>query len=581
MDGLKIRLATNYRYYHVTSKQWRKDGAQYAWDSTEPLYGGNPLLYYSTDTGYAFTNQAFVEYNNVFGKHTVSALGGFEQSYDRTNLYWLQRENYNFDIDQIEVGPADTQTNGGSEAEQGRAAWIGHLKYNYANKYYAEASIRYDGSDYFAPGHRWGAFFSGALAWVVTEEPFMRPLVDRNILNSFKLRASYGETGIDSSAGRFAYLTSYNMNSQGYVVDGRFVPTFSEGALPSPDLTWYTTRQTDIGFDFASLNNRLYGSFDYFYYSTTGYLIAPEGEGYINTVIGIDMPRIKSDSEYRRAGYELLLGWRDRVNGFKYDVSANFTYFDELWALDESEAENSLLNPYQRTQQQKGYYGLLYHNLGYYNSAEDVYNSVAEPSAIASGYLTAGDIKYADLNGDGQITEADQRRLGKNSRPRGQFGININLEYKGFYLSTLFQGSTSFDMYIPGPAGMQTDQTGGMPVAYEYQTDFWTPTNRDAQYPRLMSNTGLNAQYNYLSSDFWLVNGAYLRMKDFQFGYDFKYKFLKNVNWLSRARIGISGQNLFTISQSTKYGLDPENSSTYGYGYPVERTLAVTLNLGF
>ena len=96
-----------------------------------------------------------------------------------------------------------------------------------------------------------------------------------------------------------------------------------------------------------------------------------------------------------------------------------------------------------------------------------------------------------------------------------------------------------------------------------------------------MSNTELNVANNYLSSDFWLVNGAYLRMKDFQFGYDLKYSVLKNVGWLSRAKVGLSGQNLFTISESVKYGLDPENASTMNYAYPVERTLALTLNVGF
>lgn len=145
----------------------------------------------------------------------------------------------------------------------------------------------------------------------------------------------------------------------------------------------------------------------------------------------------------------------------------------------------------------------------------------------------------------------------------------------------LFQGSTAFDMKLVGPATMKTDQTGSLMVAFDYQTDYWTPTNRNAQYPRLMSNTNLNANNNYLDSDFWLINGSYLRMKDFQFGYDLKYSLLRNVAWLAKARVGISGQNIFTISQATKYGLDPENSSTTGYGYPVERVLALTVNLGF
>lgn len=136
-------------------------------------------------------------------------------------------------------------------------------------------------------------------------------------------------------------------------------------------------------------------------------------------------------------------------------------------------------------------------------------------------------------------------------------------------------------MYLSPAVGMQTGQAGVMPVAYSHQKDFWRPDNTDAKYPRLMSNTALNNNNNYESSDFWLINGAYLRMKDFQFGYDLKRTLLKNLSWLSKCKIGISGQNIFTISKATKYGLDPENSDTGGYGYPIERTLAFTLNLGF
>ena len=581
VDGLKVRLASNYRYYGETQKNWRKDAAQYDWDSDVPQYAGKPQLYHSSSTGYSFTNQAFLEYANKFGEHSISALGGFEQYYEKGESYNASRINYDFPIDQMGVGPANDMQNGGSESELGRAAWIGQLKYNYANKYYAEASIRYDGSDYFAPGHRWGAFYSGALGWVVTEEKFMKSLVDKNIFNSLKLRASYGQTGLDSSAGRFAYLTSYSLNNQAYVINGKYVPGFSEGSLPSPDLTWYTTRQTDIGFDFTSLNSRLYGSFDYFYYSTKGYLMSPTGETYLNTAIGIGLPKVKSDSEFRREGWEVQLGWRSNIGDLKYDISANFTYFDQLWALNRSEAESSYMNPYTRTQQQKGYYGVLLKNLGYYKSADDVLNSPGYNSALNSGYLTAGDIKYEDTNGNGFIDSGDMRRLGKSSMPRGQYGINMSFQYKGFYLSMLFQGSTSFGMYIPGSAAMQTSQTGNLPVAFDYQKDTWTTTNTDAKYPRLMANTGLNANNNYQSSDFWLINGAYLRMKDFQFGYDLKHSLLRNVAWLTRAKVGVSGQNIFTISEATKFGLDPENASTQNYGYPVERVLAFTLNLGF
>ncbi|MGN0213494.1 MAG: SusC/RagA family TonB-linked outer membrane protein [Muribaculaceae bacterium] len=582
VEGLKVRAASNYRYYHETQKAWRKDAAQYDWDSQVPVYANTPQLSYSTSSGYSFTNQAFVEYANQFGKHSISALAGFEQYYEKTEQYGLQRTNYPFDIDQITIGDANTQTNSGSEAELGRAAWIGQAKYNYDGRYYAEGSIRYDGSDRFAPGKRWGAFFSGSLGWVVTGEKFMEEIVRKNILNTLKLRVSYGETGMDTDAGRFQYMTTYSYDPYAFVLNGQYYPGFTEGNLASPDLTWYTTKQTDIGFDFASLGNRLYGSFDYFYYSTTGYLVAPTGESYLNTALGVSLPKVKSDSEYRRAGVEIQLGWRDDIGDFKYDVSANITSYNSIWAKIADESESSRMNPFTRQQQVKlNYYGAMLKSLGYYTSAEDVYNSVAIVNSINSGYLTAGDLKYYDANGDGKIDSNDYRRAGKSSAPHCQFGININMSYKGFYFSTLLQGSTSFNMYVSGSLGMQTGQTYGLPVAYDYQTDFWTPTNTDAQYPRLMSNTALNSNNNYASSDFWLINGAYLRMKDFQFGYDFKYSLLKNTKWLSRCKVGIAGQNIFTISEATKYGMDPEANGTNNYGYPVERTLAFTLNLGF
>ena len=581
VKGLKLRGSSNYRYASQDTKSWRKDAGEYAWDSQVATYNAKSQLSYSTYHAYSFTNQAFAEYANQFGKHSVSALFGFEQYYENYKSYSLARRDFPFNIDQISIGDAETQTNSGSEGESGRAAWIGQAKYNYDNKYYVEASFRRDGSDKFAPGKRWGTFFSGSLGWVVTAEEFMKPLVEKNILNSLKLRASYGETGQDSGISSFAYLTSYGYSATAYVVNGSYVPGFTEGAMPSPDLTWYTTKQFDLGFDFASLNSRLYGSFDYFYYSTKGYLQTPTGVTYLNTALGLSMPMIKSDSEHRRAGTEIQLGWRDNIGDFKYDIAANFTYFDQLWALNRSESENSYMNPYKRTQQQKGYYGLLYHNLGYYTNTQDVYNSVGIVSSLRSGNLLPGDLKYQDMNGDGKIDGEDQRRLGKSGAPRGQFGININMSYKGFYFSTLIQGSTRFDMYLAGELGMQTGQQGTLMLAYDHQIDHWRPDNTNAQYPRLMSATGDNSNNNYASSDFWLIDGSYIRMKDFQFGYDFKYKLLKNVSWLTRCKVGISGQNLFTISDATKYGLDPENSSTNNYGYPVERTLAFTLNLGF
>lgn len=587
IEGLNLSATGNYRYGFTAYKQWRKDAAKYNYDSKEPIYDNLPLLYNRTDYGYTWTTQIFANYNRTFGKHTISALGGYEATYGYSNSYWLQRENYKFPIDQINPGPEDTQKNGGSEGESGRAGWIGQVKYNFDNKYFVEGSLRYDGSDNFPVDRRWGTFYSASVGWSIADEAFMEKLVEKNIFNTLKIRASYGQVGLDNwgdennpfHIGRFEYLPSYSIDNKAYVLNGAYVPGFSEGGIPSSDISWFTTDQMDVGLDFSSLNNRLYGSVDYFFYKTHGFLYAPNqvDVGYTDP-LGMSLPRVSTNGEHRRAGFDFSLGWRDDYKkDFTYDVSVNLTKFDQLWAFDPSESVTSVMNPYQRNSQQTGFYGTMLQNLGFYRDANDVYNSVKR---LGSYDLTAGDLKYRDFNGDGKIDDADRIRSGKNSFPRTNYGINVKLGYRGFFLNVLLQGSGSFDMYVTGTAAMSGGQTGELPVIYEYQTDFWSPDNTNAQYPRLMSSPGLNGNNNYESSDFWLINGRYLRLKDFSFGYDFK-RLLKNVNWITKASLAVSGQNLFTVSEALKYGLDPENASTEHYGYPNERVYAVSLSVGF
>jgi hypothetical protein len=237
----------------------------------------------------------------------------------------------------------------------------------------------------------------------------------------------------------------------------------------------------------------------------------------------------------------------------------------------------SIKNPWKREMQQIGYNRIGYHTYGFYSGPNDVYNT---PKRLTSTQLVSGDIKYADFNGDGVIDEQDQIRIGKNSFPRGTYGIPLKFGYKAFSLNLLFQGSTRFDIY-PGSTTMMNDGlTGTFPV-YEYQKDFWAPDNTNAKFPRLISGTGINGNNNRETSDFWLIDGTYFRMKDFRLSYDFKSKLLKKIDRLSRLNLSLSGQNIFTLSKSTKYGLDPENNDANNYAYPVGRSFSVNLNIGF
>ncbi len=575
VDGLKLKFAANYRIGESGSKAWQKTATQYDLE-------GNPgpsfpvSLTYGSGSNYQYTTQTGFEYSKIFKEvHSLSATALYEQTYGFNEDVWLRRKNYIFLIDQIGAGPSQDMENGGGEGEYGRAGYVGRLSYNYKQKYFAEGSIRYDGSDLFPEDKRWGTFFSGSAGYIISEENFWASLKEKNILNYFKLRASYGQVGLDSGVGRFSYLSSYQLNERGYTLNGNLVPTFSEGALVSPDITWYSTNSTDIGFDFASLDDRLSGSVDYFYMETVGYLTSPSNVGYTDP-LGVSLPQVKSEGESRRAGFDFALSWKGSAGEFTYQLGGNMTHFNSLVAVAWNEDLANQKDPLKRNVQQTGYWGQGYVNKGYYTNSDDVLNS---PRRDGSSDLVAGDLKYQDVNGDGFIDGSDFVRIGSNGFPRANYGIFGNFEYKGFFGNFLFQGATSRDMYLGDVVRGQS--TGGYTTVYDYQLDYWTPDNRDALYPRIAPNSSINGNNNYTTSDFWLVDGKYIRLKSLQVGYELKSKLLKKVDWISKMNLVLSGQNLFTISPATKYSLDPENGDTNNYDYPVQRTYSLSVNVEF
>lgn len=575
VQGLSFRATGNYSTLFTSNKSWNKTAPQF--DLTGLRISEKPMSLSKTlSRNYDWTLQYFADYQRTFAKkHSIQATVGYEAYYTRGENLMGSRESYLIPVDQLNSGPASTQKNSSDEWEEGRAGWIGRLKYDYDSKYIVEGTLRYDGSDLFPKDKRWGLFYSGSAAWAISSEPFFEIIKENNILNYAKLQASYGQTGL-SNIGRYAYLTSYGYNANGYILNGNIYPTFGEGALPSPDISWYKRNTLNVGLSLSSLNERLRGGVDYFYIVTQGYLASPSSTSYTDP-LGISLPMVLSKGEHRREGVEFSLSWRDNIKDFNYEIGGNFTYFDQLIARTWEESETDIKNPYKRVTQQTGYYGIGYINQGYYKNSSDVMNA---PRRLSSTSVVAGDIKYFDFNGDGQIDGADQPRIGKNSFPRGNYGIYANMDWKGIYLNILFQGATRRDI----PISASTRGTNGQNAfIYGLQLDYWKPDNTDARFPRPQhpNNVLGNNSHNYTGSDFWLVNAAYFRLKTVEIGYDFKRVLLNKVNWLSAFKISLSGNNLLTASEATRYGYDPETASTDNYGYPVVRTYALNFSIGF
>ena len=573
VKGFKLRGTGNYNWYDRNSKNWRKDAPKYGWNSTDPLLAAKPQLGQSDVQGYKYTLQYFAHYDQRFGDHSISALTGYEASYQKEQGMSLNRYNYSLPIDQIGFGPTDNMDNSAWEAENGRAGFIGQLKYGFKSKYYIEGAYRRDGSDIFPKNNRWGDFFSLSGGWIISDESFFSGLKNKNIINSLKFRGSVGEVGLDQGITRFSYLDMYNYNATGYVYDGRSYPTLFEGAAPSVNITWYKDNQYGLGFDFESLNNRLFGSFDYFLFVTTGFMADPDPTtvGYIDPY-GRGLPQIESKGEKRRGGFDFNLGYKKRVGDFKYNVGVNFTFYDVYWANYPYESLDLKRNPYRRqTGQYEHFSQTGYHYIKTAGSAQEYMNYAQRQG---SNNLTGGDFIYEDFNGDGRLTGDDQYRIGYSSKPLINYGVPVNLEYKGFTVNFLVQGAGKRDLPIT-----RTFWDYNYLSRYDYQLDYWTPENPDAKFPRIVSTQSVNGSNNLMPSEAWTFNGKYIRLKSLIIGYDLKHSVLKNADWFSTFNVALTGQNLFTISEATKFGIDPEVSNVLS-SYPIERVIGISVNIG-
>lgn len=581
LQGLKLKALGSYAIANDRDKAWQKTPICYDLEGN-PNEPSKPNLTKNTYYHRNFTTQFLANYNHTFTtEHTVDALLGLEASGSDYDNNSLSRQEYLLDIDQIVVGPVNTAKNSSAEGvNYRRASLIGRVKYDYAAKYIAEASMRYDGSDYFPKDNRWGLFFSGSLAWVISEEEFWESLKEKHIFDMFKIRGSYGEIGLDGSTdnrlGRYEYMQSYIYNDRGGYIGQQFYPGFSEGALVSSDITWYTSKNMNVGFDFASLNNRLSGTVEYFRMSTTGYLASPSNVGY-TAPLGTSLPKVKSNGESIRQGAEFLLSWQDNIGELKYNISGNLTFYQDRWNINPDESEVDLKNPYKRSTQVGSYWGLGYNCLGYYQNYEDIMNSPKRPESVNLG---AGDLKYEDFNGDGIIDDNDQYRIGHASSPRMNYGLSLGLEYKGWFMNMLWQGAGSYNIHV-GSSLMGGGNQSSTPVIYDFQEDFWTPNNTGAAFPRLRNSAGYVGNNNTVTSSFWLVDAKYIRLKNLSIGYDFKHKLLKNIGWLTKCSVSLSGYNILTFSPAKKYGMDPEIGDGNLYNYPVPQIYSVSLNLGF
>lgn len=520
-------------------------------------------------TGLYQTIIGTAEYEKTFeGKHYVKALAGASSEETGNTHFLASRTNVpTQDVENINLGTLN-QLNDGDASENALQSVFGRLNYSFDQKYLLEGNFRYDGSSRFAPDLRWNTFLSGSAGWIFSEESFFRPL--KSFINFGKIRASYGNQGNDKVGLDYAYqaaITSVNTMPIGNQVTVGYRQT----GVPNQLLTWESVTKQDIGIDLTMLQNRLSLTADYYINKTNNILL----EVPLPDVLGTDYPP-QNAGKVENKGWELMVSWKDNIHDFTYGASFNISDVkNKVVSLGDAPAtvaDRIRMVGYPID----AFYGFVAERISQVAdyTLDPATNKYTPNFPYDASYpMQPGDIMYSDLNGDGRITPADDRKVIGSAIPRYTYGFRGNVGFKGVDFSFFFQGVAKADGLIAGSARHAFISDGSNPQAVHL--DRWTPTNPGASYPRL--NYGYS--YNQRLSTHWLEDASYLRLKNVQLGYTLPKSLTEKLH-IDRLRIFTSADNLFTKTDYF-YGYDPESPVSNGGFYPQVKTFMFGLNINF
>lgn len=513
------------------------------------------------------TGQILVNYNKSFGDHNLGVLAGME-SYDVKYRYVTANRkgggNNNLDSS-LNTLDASSQKNSSGGTEMTRLSYFGRLQYNYAGKYLFEANVRRDASSRFPKDSRWGTFPAFSAGWRISEEAFMKNV---DWLSNLKLRLGWGKTGNEElkSSDLYPAVPTYAYGS--YMFGNSLYSTAYESRLVNDQLKWATVTNYELGIDAGFLNNKLTMELSVYKKKTNDMLLYLPLQG----VIGLDAPAQNVGSVENR-GFELVLGHNNRIGkDWSYNLSLNMGY-NKNEIIDMAGTDGPIDNGNGGTDDTQwnieGYgvsswYGYVADGL--FRSEEEL-----KKGPLRTGNEKLGDIRYKDLDDDGEITAADRKIIG-NKMPKWTGGFNFSVGYKNFELSGLLQGAFDTKRYYNGESSYAFYNSAS---CLNKHWDRWSEENPNGNFPRL----SLSSQTNNVLSTFWLQDASYVRMKNLTLAYTLPSDLISRIG-LSFAQVYLAGENLFTISGLDK-GLDPESGNSRGWSYSNVRKISCGLKLTF
>ena len=583
LEGWVINAELNYRINNDNSHtDWQ---TTYGYNvNNEPFVDFNSnssVREYNYKSNY-FNPNIFTEYSRSFNDHNFKVMVGFQSEWFRQRTVSGQQYGILSGLPTLDTTSKDAKVSGAYN-KWTTAGFFGRLNYDYKGRYLFEANIRYDGSSRFLRDNRWNWFPSFSAGWNVAQEKFWEDWNMTDKINTLKIRASWGELGNQNTDSWYPFYQtiSYKQQNGGWLVNGNKPNTAAEPALVSSLLTWERSRTWEVGLDWGALNNRLTGSFGYFQRKTYD-MVGPAKD--LPDVLGASEPKV-NNLDMTSKGWDLQISWRDQINDFRYGVS--LTLSDNTVTIDKYPNDSKQLNKYYAGAKHGDIWG--YTTIGIAGSQEemDAHLAKANQSALGSNW-TAGDIMYADLNGDGKVNEGENRvdnhgdlSIIGNETPRYNFGLNLDAAWKGFDVKIFFQGTLKRD-YMAGSATFwgATGTGKWQALGFTEHEDYWTPENKGAYYPR----PDWSGDRNTYTQTRYLQNAAYCRLKNLTLGYTLP-KSLTEKFYVENLRFFVSGENLLTITSFTGIS-DPELIGA-GYGgnlgktYPLQKSVSLGLSVTF
>lgn len=530
-----------------------------------------------------FTEQ--LTFDKTFGEHHINATGVFEVQGTKSSL---ENASGNQNSNDIEVLRGATNVSYVStKSENFLQSVVGRVNYEYAGKYLLSAAIRRDGLSLWAPGKKYANFPSASVGWRIDQEQFLR---NTPFISELKVRAGYGITGLNAVAALnndypwqvtvFANGATYPFNNVNSTGNASYY-----NALGNADLEWEKTKQWNIGLDAGVLNNRLTLSAEYFIRKTDNLILnvpTPPSFGFNNTGV------LANVASMENKGFELQAGYNKTSGEFTWNLTGNISFIrNKVLALntetatidqggDQDFGGGAHITRTSAGQVIQSYFGYVV--AGIFQSDDEVSKSPTQNPGTA-----AGDLKFADLDGDGKITDNDRTFIG-NYLPKFSYALNYSARYKNFDASLFLQGVNGNKIFNAAriiSEGMARLFGSGTAVL-----NAWTESNKNTNMPRAISG---DPNQNVRPSTRWIEDGSYLRLKNIIIGYTVPNKVLQSVTGgaISSFRLYISSQNLLTF---TGYdGWDPEigsknttltNGIDYGQ-YPAARSFQFGLQVGF